>query len=518
VAGQSALSDYWIKRDFGHTPEPKGRQAKKQGWSFVIQKHAASRLHFDFRLELDGVLKSWAVTKGPSLDPAEKRLAVRVEDHPLDYGDFEGTIPEGQYGGGTVMLWDRGTWTPEGDPYQGLKKGKLSFTLNGERLKGGFTLVRMRGDRGKRESWLLIKQKDEAANPGLDPVEQWQKSVATRRGMEGIAKGSKRWISNRGGDSKGREADLPPFVAPELAYLADRPPDGPNWIHEIKYGGYRVLAAIAFKDMRLYTRSGQDWTAKFAALAKALGKLKLHALIDGEVVVFDKNGRSKFSLLQSALSDGQESLMRFVAFDLLFADGEDLRGSPLAERKKRLKALLKNAKPPILFCDHLTGNAEKVLTEACRLGIEGLVSKDRNSLYTSRRSGAWIKSKCLGRSEFVIGGYRPSDKAGRPFASLLIGEFGPKGLFYRGRVGTGYNDKLLKSLGKKLKALEIGEPPFAEVPADIRRRARWVRPELVAEIVYAERTKDNILRHPAFIALREDKPAKSVKGEDRLSV
>ena len=516
MASHAGLSEYRAKRDFSRTPEPKGRGAKKEGWHYVIQKHAATRLHYDFRLELDGVFKSWAVTRGPSLDPAEKRLAVRVEDHPLDYGDFEGTIPKGQYGGGTVMLWDRGIWKPEGDPHEGLKKGKLSFTLVGKRLKGGFTLVRMRGrEKAGRENWLLIKQKDETADPGADPTEAWQTSVMTRRGMEGIAKGTRQWISNRGG-RKGGEVDLPEFVAPELAYLEDRPPDGPNWIHEIKYDGYRTLAAIAFKEVRLYTRSGQDWTAKFGAIAKAFAKLDLHALIDGEIIVFDEKGHSKFSLLQNALSEGKDSSLRYVAFDLLVAEGEDLRDLPLIERKKRLKTLLKNAKPPILFGDHLAGDADKVFKEACRLGVEGLVSKDKNSSYASGRSSTWIKSKCLGRSEFVIGGYRPSDKAGRPFASLLVGEFGPKGLIYRGRVGTGYNGKLLQSLGKKLKELEISEPPFIEVPNDIRRRARWVKPKLVAEIAYTELTHDNILRHPAFVALREDKPAESVRGEDRL--
>jgi bifunctional non-homologous end joining protein LigD len=516
MAVQDGLSEYWAKRDFAHTPEPKGRPAKKRSWRYLIQKHAATRLHYDFRLELDGVLKSWAVTRGPSLDPAEKRLAVRVEDHPLDYGDFEGTIPKGQYGGGTVMLWDKGTWSPEGDPHEGLRKGKLSFTLNGKRLKGGFTLVRMRGRKnGVRENWLLIKQRDKTANPKLDPTETWQTSVVSRRGMEGIAKGTRQWISNRS-EHKGGEVDLPAFVAPELAFLEDRPPDGPNWIHEIKYDGYRTLAAVAFSRAKLYTRSGQDWTAKFSAIAKAFAGLGIHALIDGEIVVFDEKGHSKFSLLQNALSEGKDSNLRYIAFDLLFADGEDLRSLPLIERKKRLKALLKKAKPPILFGDHLTGDAEKVFKEACRLGVEGLVSKDKNSTYASGRSSSWIKSKCLGRSEFVIGGYRPSDKAGRPFASLLVGEFGPKGLIYRGRVGTGYNDKLLQSLGKKLKALEVREPPFIEVPNDIRRRARWVKPKLVAEIAYTELTHDGILRHPAFIALREDKPAGTVTGEDRL--
>jgi bifunctional non-homologous end joining protein LigD len=511
----SGLEEYRAKRNFTRTPEPEGSPGMKQGWSFVIQKHAASRLHYDFRLELDGVLKSWAVTRGPSLDPGEKRLAVRVEDHPLDYGGFEGTIPKGEYGGGTVMLWDRGTWTPEGDPHEGLRKGKLSFTLDGERLKGGFALVRMppRG-REKRENWLLIKQKDETADPGLDPTEHWQESVSTGRGMEAIAKGTKQWISNRGG-RKGGEVDVPAFVPPQLAFLEERPPEGPQWIHEIKYDGYRALVAVAFEKVRIYTRSGQDWTAKFRSVANAFAKLGLYALIDGEVVVFDEHSHSKFELLQKALSEGKDKVLRFVAFDLLFESGKDLRGLPLIERKKRLEALLGKAKAPIMFGDHLSGPAATVFKEACRLGIEGLVSKDKNSSYSSQRVRTWIKSKCLGRSEFVIGGYRPSNKAGRPFASLLLGEFGPSGLIYRGHVGTGWNDDILHELGAKLKALETKTSPFVSVPSDIRRRARWMKPELVAEIAYTEVTKDNVLRHPSFVGLREDKPAKTIRGDDR---
>ena len=270
----------------------------------------------------------------------------------------------------------------------------------------------------------------------------------------------------------------------------------PNWIHEIKYDGYRTLAALAGDQVRLYTRSGQDWTHKFEALARAFAKLKLNALIDGEVVAFDEAGRSGFSLLQNALSEGRDGDLHYVAFDLLFLDGKDLRRQPLIERKKKLKSLLRKARPPIQFSDHLTGESETVLKEACRLGIEGLVSKEKTSVYTSRRSSTWIKSKCLGRSEFVIGGYRPSDKAGRPFASLLVGEFGPRGLIYRGRVGTGYDDKNLKMLGKKLKALETDKPPFVEVPNDIRRRAHWVKPELVAEIAFTELTKDEFFAIP----------------------
>nr|WP_206530151.1 non-homologous end-joining DNA ligase [Nordella sp. HKS 07] len=508
------LKVYHRKRDFTATPEPRGRISPRKGRSFVIQKHDASRLHFDFRLELDGVLKSWAVARGPSLDPEEKRLAVRVEDHPLDYGAFEGTIPKGQYGGGTVMLWDEGEWEPEGDPHIGLSKGKLSFTLHGKRLKGGFALVRMRKDRagGKRENWLLIKQRDDEADAKLDPVKAWQTSVRTRRSMAGIAGKAKR---KTGGPLEASASILPPFIAPQLAFLKERPPEGKQWIHEIKYDGYRILAAVAGDEVRLYTRSGQDWTRKFTAIADALRKLKVRALIDGEVVVFGASGRTSFSALQQALSEGDDAALRYVVFDLLILNGEDLRRQPLSDRKKKLKVLFGRRTAPLLYGDHLTGNSDKVLREACRLGVEGLVSKDKTSPYVTQRALTWIKSKCLGRSEFVIGGYRPSDKK-RSFASLLVGEYDKGGrLLYRGRVGTGYNEAILRSLGAKLNAREIAKPPFLEVPRAIRGRARWVKPDLVAEISFTERTRDGILRHPVFLGLRADKRAREVTGVDR---
>lgn len=511
-----ALASYRHKRDFAATPEPRGKVKRHEGRSFVIQKHDATRLHFDFRLELDGVLKSWAITKGPSLDPRQKRLAVRVEDHPLDYGSFEGTIPEGQYGGGTVMLWDRGSWEPEGDPHEGLKQGKLSFTLKGERLKGGFTLVRMRGDRtGKkgRENWLLIKERDKEADARKDPVASWQTSVKTKRGMAAIALGQ-RAKAVRQGKSRS-SATLPPFIPPQLAFLKEAPPEGANWIHEIKYDGYRVLAAVAGDEVRLYTRNGQDWTRKFTPIAKALAKLDTVALIDGEVVVFEEAGRTSFSALQESLSKGHDSELRFVAFDLLILAGEDLRKLPLMERKRKLKRVLGKAAAPLAYGDHIAGASDKVLSEACRLGIEGLVSKDKTSPYVSRRALTWIKSKCLGRSEFVIGGYRPSDKKGRSFASLLVGEFGKEGLLYRGRVGTGYDEATLRSLGAKLKARAIAKPAFVDVPRAIRSRAQWVKPDLVAEIAFTERTRDGLLRHPVFLGLRADKRAREVTGADR---
>jgi DNA ligase D-like protein (predicted ligase) len=309
---------------------------------------------------------------------------------------------------------------------------------------------------------------------------------------------------------------LPPFIPPQLAFLEEQPPEGSSWVHEIKYDGYRVLAAVAGDEVRLYTRSGLDWTAKFRPIAEAFARLDIDALIDGEVVVFEKGGRTSFQALQEALSERRGQDLRYVAFDLLMLDGEDLRKKPLVERKKRLKKLLGKAKAPLNYGDHLTGDSDKVLAEACRLGIEGLVSKASNSTYVSGRTSTWIKSKCLGRSEFVIGGFRPSDKKGRSFASLLIGEFGKDGLIYRGRVGTGYDEAILRSLGAKLKAREIGKSPFTEVPRAIRSRAHWVKPDLVAEIAFTEETRDGILRHPVFLGLREDKRARDVTGADRM--
>jgi bifunctional non-homologous end joining protein LigD len=518
-----SLKAYLEKRDFKSTPEPRGRRKAGKGRLFVIQKHDATRLHYDFRLELDGVLKSWAVTKGPSLNPDDKRLAVQVEDHPLDYAKFEGTIPKGQYGGGTVMLWDIGSWTPEGDPHEGLRKGKLSFTLDGARLKGGFTLVRMRFDRNggksKRANWLLIKRGDEEASESLDPTEKYETSVKSKRSMAAIAKGNKVWQSNRtrkdANPARGENIRQPAFVPPQLAVLEDKPPEGKNWIHEIKFDGYRLIVSLARDSVRLFTRSGKDWTAKFGSLESAFSKLDAHALIDGEAVVYDTAGRSSFQALQKALSEGDDRAIKFVAFDLLFLDGVDLRRQPLEDRKKKLKALLKKPPEGIIYSEHLPGTVHNVLEHACKLGAEGLVSKDRTATYVSRRDASWIKSKCTGRSEFVIGGYRPSDKKSRPFASLLIGENGPDGLIYRGRVGAGFDEDGLAEMGDELRKRESRSSPFIKVPRDIVRKARWVKPELVAEIAFTEMTSDGHMRHPVFMGLREDKAATEVTGEDR---
>ena len=527
------LEAYRAKRDFGRTREPIGSaRAPAQapvGGLYVIQKHRARRLHFDFRLELDGALKSWAVTRGPSLDPAEKRLAIRTEDHPLEYGSFEGTIPKGEYGGGEVMLWDRGTWTPEGDPHEGLEKGQLKFELHGERLKGGFSLVRLRSrEKEKRENWLLVKERDERADRSSDPIRKWTKSVATGRTFEEITAGDDVWSSKKGrGDAVPRPPcpkqrrpaqtlPMPRFRPPQLAVLSTTPPSGPEWLHEIKFDGYRVLAAMAGGSAKLYTRSGLDWTEKFCGVAEAVAQLPARsALIDGEVVVPDENGRTDFGRLQRALDGGGETL-RYYAFDLLELDGEDLARLPLIERKRGLAGLLSDAPAVILYSDHIFGDGREILEQTCQMGLEGIVSKRADKSYISRRTPGWIKSKCSGRDEFVIAGWRPSTKKGRPFSSLLLGEFEDGKLRYRGRVGTGFDEARLVEIARKLRPLARKTSPFADAPREAARDAKWVEPRLVAEIAYAERTANSYLRHPSFIGLRKDKPASQVKAPEAM--
>jgi bifunctional non-homologous end joining protein LigD len=500
------LEAYRRKRDFSKTSEPAGKPRKAAGRSFVVQKHAARRTHFDFRLEHDGTLKSWAVTCGPSLDPGDKRLAVRTEDHPLDYGAFEGVIPKGQYGAGPVMIWDEGTWEPLVDADDGLAEGDLKFKLHGKRLKGEWVLVRMRGKPGeKRENWLLIKKSDRHADKQGDITEAQRTSVKSGRDMAGIEAGAAR------GD-RGKSAEkLPDFVSPQLATLVEEPPEGEGWLHEIKYDGYRIIAAVSGDSVRLYTRSGQDWTERFAPLVPAFQALGLdRALLDGEVVVFDGKGHSRFAMLQDALKGG-DAPMSFMAFDLLSLGGKSLRAEPLHKRKEALATLLKGVKGALRYSDHVEGDGERMRAKACAMGLEGIISKRRDAAYRSGRSRIWVKSKCAGRDEFVIGGWRPSNVAGRPFASLLLGEYDGSELNYRGRVGTGFDDAEMEALGEKLQALSRKTPPFKKVPQSVARAAKWVTPRLVAEIAYTERTPDGHLRHPSYLGLREDKPAKSVE-------
>jgi bifunctional non-homologous end joining protein LigD len=524
-AASNSLAEYNRKRDFAKTQEPAGKPAQGQGFSYVIQKHAATRLHYDFRLELDGVLKSWAVTKGPSLSPKERRLAVHTEDHPLDYGGFEGTIPKGQYGGGTVMLWDRGTWEPVGDPHADLTEGKLKFHVHGERLNGGFMLVRMPPrPKETRENWLLIKERDEFADDADPLLTEHTTSVTTGRSMEEIAGGdSAVWHSNRPADdqpqappkkrrSKAKGLQLPEFRPVQLATLVDVPPEGPDWVHEFKYDGYRTLIAANGSEVRCFTRNALDWTAKFGQVVEALRAMDLPAaLIDGEIVAFSPDGRTDFSSLQKALKDGGN--IGYFAFDLLAESGEDLTGKPLLERKTRLKTLLGDlpVASPIKYSDHIRGQGEAVLSSICGAGHEGIVSKKATAGYRGDRSKAWLKIKCTKRQEFVIGGWTPSEKR-HGFKSLLVGTWEDGKLTYQGRVGTGFNDRDLEELSARLETLAREETPFSSVPREVRR-SKWVEPSLVAEIAFTEFTADGVLRHPSFLGLREDKKPAEVHLE-----
>jgi bifunctional non-homologous end joining protein LigD len=551
MADADLLAKYNAKRDFTKTAEPSGKAAKAAGSSFMVQKHDATRLHWDFRLELDGVLKSWAVTRGPSPNPEDKRLAVRTEDHPLSYATFEGTIPKGQYGGGTVMLWDRGTWTPHPgkDPRKTLAEGHLHFTLDGERMKGEWIMIRLK-PRGKEksENWLLRKVADQFSAAGDDLVEKCLTSVATGRTMAEIAAGKPAETPSKASSSKassssprkrgsiqgtasneklasgtdsrprgtyGRKgkaaAPIPPFRDLQLATLVDTVPTGSEWIHEVKYDGYRALLTIGGGKAKAYTRSGQDWSDKFGAIVSAATTLDVSsAVIDGEVVALDSAGRPSFQALQNTLKDG--GTLAYFAFDLLEQDGEDLTALPNVERKRRLSALLDGVDGPIRYADHVAGAGEKLFAALCGQGYEGIVSKKADAPYRGRRTQAWLKIKCIHRQEFVIVGWSGSDK-GRAFRSLLIGLHGDDGaLRYAGRVGTGFSAKTLEDVGEKLARLARDKPALA-VPRASARGVHWVEPELVAEIAFAEFTGDGVLRHPSFLGLREDKPAAQVVAE-----
>jgi bifunctional non-homologous end joining protein LigD len=515
------IETYNRKRDFAKTKEPRGRKLKGKGDSFVVQKHDASRLHWDFRLELDGVLKSWAVPKGPSLDPDEKRLAMRTEDHPLDYGDFEGTIPKGEYGGGTVMLWDQGRWIPEPskDPSKTIEEGHLHFTLEGERMKGDWVMFRLNPRRGEKgEPWMLKKVTDDYADPGDGDalVDNCVTSVTTGRTMAEIASGADVWRSNRGGEKGGRGRKKagkgpPPFQLPQLATLVDDVPTGDAWIHEYKYDGYRLLIATGEGAATAWTRKGLDWSDKFRALVKAATRLPAGCLIDGEAVALDDKGKPSFQLLQSTLKDRQGANLAFYAFDLLVDRGEDIRKLPTLERKERLAELLKGVPAPILFGDHVVGRGEDLFREICKQGGEGIISKRADAPYRNTRTRDWLKIKCIQRQEFVIIGWSESDKR-RGFRSLLLALKEGRKFTYAGKVGTGFNAQLIEELMERMEPLAV-DKPSAEVPRADRKGAHWIKPKLVAEIAFAEFTDDGILRHPSFVGLREDKPASEVVRE-----
>jgi bifunctional non-homologous end joining protein LigD len=515
------IATYNRKRDFTKTKEPKGRKLKGKGDSFVVQKHEASRLHWDFRLELDGVLKSWAVPKGPSLDPGENRLAMRTEDHPLDYGTFEGTIPAGEYGGGTVMLWDKGRWIPDPrkDPRKTIEEGHLHFTLEGERMKGEWVMFRLKPKPGEKgEAWMLKKVTDEYADPenGDELVDDCVTSVTTGRTMAEIAAGSDVWRSNRGGQKggRGKKKSLrapPPFQEPQLATLVDDVPPGDSWIHEIKYDGYRLELAVGDGVATAWTRNGKDWSDKFKALVKAAAKLPAGCLMDGEAVAIDDDGKPSFQLLQSTLKEQRGANLVFYAFDLLVDRGEDIKKLPNIVRKDRLASLLAGASGPILYGDHIVGRGEEMFEEVCKLGGEGIVSKKASATYQGTRTRNWLKIKCIQRQEFVIVGWSESDKR-IGFRSLLLAAKEKGKLTYVGKVGTGFNAKSMADLMDLMEPLGVDKAPV-EVPRADRQGAHWIKPQLVAEIAFSEFTDDGILRHPSFMGLREDKPASQVVVE-----
>ena len=514
------LAEYNAKRDFSKTAEPAGEIAEGNGNIFIVQKHAASRLHYDFRIEVDGVLKSWAVTKGPSPDPDIKRLAVRTEDHPLSYAEFEGTIPQEEYGGGTVMLWDTGSWAPiEGKSADDLKDGHLHFTLDGERMKGEWILIRLkpRGNE-KRENWLLRKVQDDFAESGDVLVERELTSIKTGRTMNAIAQGEDGEPVLKVTKSRRSDAKLPGFAKPQLATLVDNVPAGNGWMHEIKFDGYRALVAAKGEKVRVHTRSGKDWTDKFGPLVEAIAALDLPAcLIDGEIVATGKDGNPDFSTLQQVLKRGHGSqaagdALGFHAFDLLTLDGEDLTGLPNIERKERLEALLASAPPPVFYADHVIGAGEKLFETMCDAGQEGIISKRIDAPYRHSRSKGWVKVKCTRRQEFVVVGYSESSARGRPFASLVLAQKEGDELVYKGKVGTGFDGDTLDELAAKMRRLERKTAPV-EVERSDARGVQWLTPKLVAEVAFAEFTADGRVRHGSFLGLRSDKGADEVTPE-----
>ncbi len=541
------LREYKRKRHFQRTPEPAGKQARKVGWSFVVQKHHASHLHYDFRLELDGVLKSWAVPKGPSLDPSVKRLAMHVEDHPVEYGTFEGIIPEGEYGGGTVMVWDRGRWEPVGDAAEGYRTGKLKFQLHGEKLKGGWMLLRTGGGSSEKDQrrWLLFKERDDEAKSQEDGdvVEESPLSVASGRTLEEIkADRDHVWGSDgkasgkRSGTSKpvrptrrrkvavasvlGKKArKLPTRAEVQLATLVKEAPEGEEWFHEIKLDGYRMLCRVDKGHAKFISRNQQDWTRRLSKLAEAAAELPVtQALFDGEVVALRPDGTTNFQDLQNAFRDRRADMLQYYVFDVLHIDGHDLTNVPFQERKRLLGEVLTGPALPttIRLSEHMEGNGPAFFKEACKLKLEGIISKRRDRPYLPGRGYDWLKVKCMQHEEFVIGAFTEPTGSRTGFGALLLGYHNREGeLVYAGKVGTGFNEKVLQSLFDRLKSLEQEHSPFV----DRKRRpgkVHWVEPTLVAQVSFGAWTNDGLLRHPSFQGLREDKPADEVTRDQAV--
>ncbi len=564
------LARYQSMRNFDVTAEPKGgsgRSSKSQveegKLPFVIQKHAATRLHYDFRLGWRGVLKSWAVTKGPSYYPGDKRLAVQVEDHPIEYGGFEGIIPKGQYGGGTVMLWDEGTWMPHGDADEGLETGRLKFTLHGQKMHGDWALIRMGGKAAeeKKPNWLLIKEHDQYERSATDPcvTDEEPDSVVTGRDLDAIAENQDHVWGSKGSQRQDEVAkssaiptdngsrprsektpvksgspvastvlrdapkqSLPDFVSPQLALQVSEAPEGADWIHELKLDGYRIQARIdrskrgTSSPVRLITRGGLDWTHRMPDVAAALAELPVKTgLLDGEVVVFDEKGSTSFALLQAAFQENKKQKLTYVAFDLLHLDGHNLRNLPLERRKKMLEDLLSNSNDEdiVRFSEHLGTRGKEIFQKACQLGAEGIVSKKKSSPYTSGKNGAWLKIKCVRQQEFVIGGFTPPRKSGVGIGALLLGYYRDGELVYAGRTGTGFTQKMRTEMRARLDKVAQSRSPFISLPPGAAKDAKWVAPKFVCEVNFATWTADNLVRQASFQGLREDKPAKEVKRE-----
>ncbi|MDB5801749.1 MAG: ligD [Rhodocyclales bacterium] len=533
-----ALKTYKAKRNFSVTTEPpEGGVANEEGLSFVIQKHWASHLHYDFRLELDGTMKSWAVPKGPSFDPKDKRMAVHVEDHPISYNTFEGQIPEKQYGAGKVVIWDKGTWIPVGDPRDGYRQGKLKFELHGHKLQGHWTLVRMRGKGEKQEPWLLIKEQDQYVRPASEfsVVDELPDSVAklkTPTAAKNHAAKTGRTTSSRGGAAKGmpegaKKAPLPATLKPQLATLVDGPPpDAADWIYEIKFDGYRILARIddgkeskaARGKVQLFTRTGLDWTAKMPGLAAALKQMNLKSgWLDGEIIVNDDKGIPDFQALQNAFDGARTDGIVYFIFDLPFYDGHDLRSVPLLQRRSILEAMFAKGSPSaVRFSEAFEQSAAALVASACHSGFEGIIGKRKSSTYVPSRSPHWIKLKCSHRQEFVICGYTDPQGTRTGIGSLLLGVHDDNGvLTYAGNVGTGFDTRTLTDLKAHLDAIPAKSSPFAK-RTENDRKAHWVTPTLIAEVSFGEWTDSGHIRHSVFHGLRTDKKASAIIREKPL--